>query len=165
MYPTAGEALTTQIPRVRSRRRNRDPNLWEFRELLCPIQAGLNIELCRRPVFIEQNCISPFLTMGFPTAEEARITCAIVDAAAKVRDLNFKTWPKAKARPSPPASAPTASPSATRTARGKVRRGCFRRFTTGRFELFTTRRFELLSGAISQNQEPLFECSAINLLD
>ena len=25
-----------------------------------------------------------------PTAEEARITCAIVDAAAKVRDLNFK---------------------------------------------------------------------------
>ena len=28
--------------------------------------------------------------MGFPTAEEARITCAIVDAAAKVRDLNFK---------------------------------------------------------------------------
>ena len=24
-----------------------------------------------------------------PTAEEARITCAIVDAAAKVRDLNF----------------------------------------------------------------------------
>jgi len=28
--------------------------------------------------------------MGFPTAEEARITCAIVDDAAKVRDLNFK---------------------------------------------------------------------------
>ena len=28
--------------------------------------------------------------MGFPTAEEARITCAIVNAAAKVRDLNFK---------------------------------------------------------------------------
>ena len=26
----------------------------------------------------------------YPTAEEARITCAIVDAAAKVRDLNFK---------------------------------------------------------------------------
>ena len=25
-----------------------------------------------------------------PTAEEARITCAIVDAAAHVRDLNFK---------------------------------------------------------------------------
>ncbi len=25
----------------------------------------------------------------YPTAEEARITCAIVDAAAKVRDLNF----------------------------------------------------------------------------
>jgi hypothetical protein len=26
----------------------------------------------------------------YPTAEEARITCAIVDAAAHVRDLNFK---------------------------------------------------------------------------
>ena len=26
----------------------------------------------------------------YPTAEEARITCACVDAAAKVRDLNFK---------------------------------------------------------------------------
>jgi len=26
----------------------------------------------------------------YSTAEEARITCAIVDAAAKVRDLNFK---------------------------------------------------------------------------
>ena len=26
----------------------------------------------------------------YPTAVEARITCAIVDAAAKVRDLNFK---------------------------------------------------------------------------
>ena len=26
----------------------------------------------------------------YPTAEEARITCASVDAAAKVRDLNFK---------------------------------------------------------------------------
>ncbi len=26
----------------------------------------------------------------YPTVEEARITCAIVDAAAKVRDLNFK---------------------------------------------------------------------------
>ena len=26
----------------------------------------------------------------YPTAEEARITCAIVDADAKVRDLNFK---------------------------------------------------------------------------
>src|SRR5439155_26479675 len=26
----------------------------------------------------------------YPTAEEARITCGIVDAAARVRDLNFK---------------------------------------------------------------------------
>ena len=26
----------------------------------------------------------------YPTDEEARITCAIVDAAARVRDLNFK---------------------------------------------------------------------------
>ncbi|MFA6546142.1 MAG: hypothetical protein WCS99_17110 [Limisphaerales bacterium] len=25
-----------------------------------------------------------------PTAEEARITCTLVDAAARVRDLNFK---------------------------------------------------------------------------
>ena len=44
----------------------------------------------------------------YPTAEEARITCTIVDAAAKVRDLNFKYLPKAKARPSPRASAGTA---------------------------------------------------------
>jgi hypothetical protein len=26
----------------------------------------------------------------YPTAEDARITCALVDAAARVRDLNFK---------------------------------------------------------------------------
>jgi hypothetical protein len=31
-----------------------------------------------------------------PTAEEARITCAIVDAAAKVRDLNFKYMAEGK---------------------------------------------------------------------
>ncbi len=121
------------------------PNLCEFRKLLCPIQAGLDIELCRRPVFIEQNCISSFLTMGFPTAEEARITCAIVDAAAKVRDLTSNTWVRAKARPSPPASAPTASPSALRTARVKVRTRC----SSG----FTRSRFELLSAAISHYQE------------
>lgn len=30
------------------------------------------------------------LGKGYSTAEEARIPCAIVDAAAKVRDLNFK---------------------------------------------------------------------------
>ena len=32
----------------------------------------------------------------YPTAEEARITCAIVDAAAKVRDLNFKYMAEGK---------------------------------------------------------------------
>lgn len=32
----------------------------------------------------------------YPTAEEARITCAIVDAAAKVRDLNFKYMSEGK---------------------------------------------------------------------
>ncbi len=32
----------------------------------------------------------------YPTSEEARITCAIVDAAAKVRDLNFKYMAEGK---------------------------------------------------------------------
>ena len=32
----------------------------------------------------------------YPTAEEARITRAIVDAAAKVRDLNFKDLAEGK---------------------------------------------------------------------
>ena len=32
----------------------------------------------------------------YPTSEEARITCAIVDAAAKVRDLNFKYMSEGK---------------------------------------------------------------------
>jgi predicted dehydrogenase len=32
----------------------------------------------------------------YPTAEEARITCAIVDAAAKVRDLNFQYMSEGK---------------------------------------------------------------------
>ena len=32
----------------------------------------------------------------YPSAEEARITCAIVDAAAKVRDLNFKYMAEGK---------------------------------------------------------------------
>jgi hypothetical protein len=31
-----------------------------------------------------------------PTAEEARITCAIVDAAAKVRDLKFQYMAEGK---------------------------------------------------------------------
>ncbi len=35
----------------------------------------------------------------YPTAEEARITCAIVDAAAKVRDLNFKYLAEGKGAP------------------------------------------------------------------
>ena len=64
----------------------------------------------------------------YPHAEEARITCAVVDAAAKVRDLN---WPKAKARPSPPASAPMASSSATRTARRKSWRRSSNTFMIG----------------------------------
>ena len=32
----------------------------------------------------------------YPTAEEARVTCAIVDAAARVRDLNFKYMAEGK---------------------------------------------------------------------
>lgn len=32
----------------------------------------------------------------YPTAEEARITCAIVDAATRVRDLNFKDLAEGK---------------------------------------------------------------------
>jgi hypothetical protein len=32
----------------------------------------------------------------YPTAEDARITCAIVDAAARVRDLNFKYMQEGK---------------------------------------------------------------------
>ncbi len=32
----------------------------------------------------------------YPTVEEARITCAIVDAAAKVRDLDFKYMAEGK---------------------------------------------------------------------
>ncbi|HCN27988.1 MAG TPA: gfo/Idh/MocA family oxidoreductase, partial [Verrucomicrobiales bacterium] len=35
----------------------------------------------------------------YPTAEDARITCAIVDAAAKVRDLNFKYLQEGKGAP------------------------------------------------------------------
>ena len=35
----------------------------------------------------------------YPTSEEARITCAIVDAAAKVRDLNFKYMAEGKGAP------------------------------------------------------------------
>ena len=35
----------------------------------------------------------------YPTAEEARITCAIVDATAKVRDLNFKNMAEDKGAP------------------------------------------------------------------
>ncbi|MBK8038024.1 MAG: Gfo/Idh/MocA family oxidoreductase [Verrucomicrobiaceae bacterium] len=35
----------------------------------------------------------------YPTAEEARITCAIVDAAAKVRDLNFQYMSEGKGAP------------------------------------------------------------------
>ena len=35
----------------------------------------------------------------YPTAEEARITCAIVDAAARVRDLNFKYMQEGKGAP------------------------------------------------------------------
>ena len=35
----------------------------------------------------------------YPTPEEARITCAIVDAAAKVRDLNFQYLSEGKGAP------------------------------------------------------------------
>jgi len=35
----------------------------------------------------------------YPTAEEARVTCAIVEAAALVRDLNFKYLNEGKGAP------------------------------------------------------------------
>ena len=35
----------------------------------------------------------------YPTAEEARVTCAIVEAAARVRDLNFKYLQEGKGAP------------------------------------------------------------------
>ena len=71
----------------------------------------------------------------YPTAEEALITCAIVDAAAKVRDLNFKYMAEGK--------------GATVTARfgadgitivdpnraGEGQRRCFSGFTRSRIEL------------------------------
>ena len=40
--------------------------------------------------------LSSVVASLYPTAEEARITCAIVDAAAKVRDLNFKYMAEGK---------------------------------------------------------------------
>ena len=70
----------------------------------------------------------------YPTAEEARIPCAIVDAAAKVRDLNFKYMAEGKGAPVTARFGPTASRFAIRTARAKARARCFRRFTTKRFE-------------------------------
>jgi hypothetical protein len=36
---------------------------------------------------------------SYPTAEEARITVAIVEAAARVRDLNFKYLQEGKGAP------------------------------------------------------------------
>jgi len=35
----------------------------------------------------------------YPTAEEARVTCAIGEAAARVRDLNFKYLQEGKGAP------------------------------------------------------------------
>ncbi len=83
----------------------------------------------------------------YPTAEEARITCAIVDAAAKVRDLNFKYLVEGKGQPSPRASARMASPSAIPTAWGKARRGVSSDLREA--------DLNCSSAAISQNQQPL----------
>ncbi len=74
----------------------------------------------------------------YPTAEEARITCAIVDAAAKVGDLNFKYMAAGnRATVTARFSAPTASPSAIRTERAKARTKCFSGFTRNQFELLS----------------------------
>ena len=43
-----------------------------------------------------QNAKLPDVMHLYPTAEDARITCAIVDAAARVRDLNFKYMSEGK---------------------------------------------------------------------
>ena len=43
-----------------------------------------------------QLLISSVVASLYRTAEEARITCSIVDAAAKVRDLNFKDLAEGK---------------------------------------------------------------------
>ena len=42
-----------------------------------------------------------------PTVEEARLTCAIMDAAAKVRDLNLKYMAEGKGATTSTWSAPT----------------------------------------------------------
>ncbi|MBL9143693.1 MAG: Gfo/Idh/MocA family oxidoreductase [Verrucomicrobiaceae bacterium] len=43
-----------------------------------------------------QNAKLPDVMHLYPTAEDARITCAIVDAAARVRDLNFQYMSEGK---------------------------------------------------------------------
>ena len=55
----------------------------------------------------------------YPTAEEARITVAIVDAAAKVRDLNFQYLSEGKGATFSLALTRTASGLWSRTARAK----------------------------------------------
>ena len=81
----------------------------------------------------------------YPTAEEVRITCAIVDAAARVRDLNFKYLAEGKGATVTARFGPDGITFAIRTARERDRARCF----SG----FTTRRFECCSGASMHYQE------------
>ncbi|MCB1209242.1 MAG: Gfo/Idh/MocA family oxidoreductase [Verrucomicrobiales bacterium] len=46
-----------------------------------------------------QNASRAEVDPYYPTAEDARITCALVDAAARVRDLNFKYLQEGKGSP------------------------------------------------------------------
>ncbi len=56
------------------------------------LTVGL-VAICRVKFFAESR---EAVADIYPTAEDARITCAIVDAAAKVRDLNFKYMSEGK---------------------------------------------------------------------
>lgn len=71
----------------------------------------------------------------YPTAEEARITCAIVNAAAEMRDLNFKYLAERKDPTMTVRFGPMVWPSAPRTARVKGWSRCFSGFTWSRFDL------------------------------
>ncbi|GDY21089.1 hypothetical protein LBMAG56_24350 [Verrucomicrobiota bacterium] len=68
----------------------------------------------------------------YPTAEEARITCAIVDAAAKVRNLDFKYLAEGKGATVIARFGPDGITFVGQTARVKGRTRCCRRFTSGR---------------------------------
>jgi len=78
--------------------------------------------------------------------KEGRITSAIADAAARMRDLNCKYLAEGKGATVTARFGPTASPSAIRTVRAKGRARFFRSFTSS--------QFELLSATIRHHQEP-----------